>query len=124
MAAEPWYSVGPNDIFPEEFAAFLLIDPRVRQVFMAWHRDLLDADYWSGVQEQIRSGRVMDVFPYPPSRRFSAMALAQLFRQPMHRRRSVQLAPISDHVDGFDEVSGPRYERYGIGRGLPVAGVD
>ena len=27
-SAEPWYSVAPNDIFPEEFATFLLQNPR------------------------------------------------------------------------------------------------
>ncbi|MCG6886879.1 MAG: bifunctional isocitrate dehydrogenase kinase/phosphatase, partial [Proteobacteria bacterium] len=30
MAAEPWYNVGPNDVFPEEFATFLLGVSRVR----------------------------------------------------------------------------------------------
>ena len=45
MAAEPWYSVAPNDVFPEEFASFLLIDPELRKAFMQHHRDLLDADY-------------------------------------------------------------------------------
>ena len=30
MSAEPWYSVGPHDVFPEEFATFLLGDPRDR----------------------------------------------------------------------------------------------
>ena len=32
LSAEPWYPVGANDVFPEEFAAFLLGDPRVRKV--------------------------------------------------------------------------------------------
>jgi isocitrate dehydrogenase kinase/phosphatase len=30
-SAEPWYSVAPNDIFPEEFATFLLQKPQVRR---------------------------------------------------------------------------------------------
>ena len=37
MSAEPWYAVGPNDVFPEEFATFLLGDPQVREVFMKHH---------------------------------------------------------------------------------------
>jgi len=70
MAAEPWYSVAPNDVFPEEFASFLLIDPELRRPFMQHHRDLLDADYWKGIQQDIRDGRQRDVFPYSVSKRF------------------------------------------------------
>jgi len=70
MAAEPWYSVAQNDVFPEEFASFLLIDPELRKPFMQHHRDLLDADYWKGVQQDIRNGRQRDVFPYSISKRF------------------------------------------------------
>ncbi len=70
MAAEPWYSVAPNDVFPEEFASFLLIDPELRKAFMQHHRDLLDADYWKSVQQDIRNGRQRDVFPYSVSKRF------------------------------------------------------
>jgi len=70
MAAEPWYSVAPNDVFPEEFASFLLIDPELRKPFMQHHRDLLDADYWKGVQQDINNERQRDVFPYSTSKRF------------------------------------------------------
>lgn len=70
MAAEPWYSVAPNDVFPEEFANFLLIDQDLRRAFMAHHRDLLDADYWKAVQRDIADGRQHDVFPYASSKRF------------------------------------------------------
>jgi len=70
MAAEPWYSVAPNDVFPEEFASFLLIDPELRKPFMQHHRDLLDADYWKGIQQDVRDGRQRDVFPYSVNKRF------------------------------------------------------
>ncbi len=70
MASEPWYSVGPNDVFPEEFGTFLLGDPRVREVFMRHHGDLLDAAYWQDKQRRIREGALEDVFPYPDSVRF------------------------------------------------------
>ncbi|MDJ0739756.1 MAG: bifunctional isocitrate dehydrogenase kinase/phosphatase [Gammaproteobacteria bacterium] len=70
MAAEPWYSVAQNDVFPEEFGSFLLIDPELRKAFMKHHRDLLDADYWKGIQQDIENGLLRDVFPYAPSKRF------------------------------------------------------
>jgi isocitrate dehydrogenase kinase/phosphatase len=69
-AAEPWYSVAPNDVFPEEFASFLLIDPDLRAAFMRHHADLLDAEYWKGVQRDIGAGVQRDVFPYAQSKRF------------------------------------------------------
>ncbi len=71
MASEPWYSVGPNDIFPEEFASFLLGDPRIRRSFLKYHRDLLEVDFWVDKQDKIRHGELEDVFPYPQSVRFS-----------------------------------------------------
>lgn len=70
MSGEPWYSVGPNDIFPEEFATFIMPQPAMRQTFVDMHAELLDADYWRNVQEGIREGKIADVFPYPQTQRF------------------------------------------------------
>lgn len=70
FSAEPWYSVDPDDVFPEEFATFLLTDPRLRKAFLKYHRDLLTAKYWQKKQENIRKGVYEDVFPYNESRRF------------------------------------------------------
>ena len=70
MSAEPWYNVGPHDVFPEEFGTFLLGDPRVRAIFESHHGDLLDAGFWQRKQAAIRAGRFDDVFPYPESVRF------------------------------------------------------
>jgi isocitrate dehydrogenase kinase/phosphatase len=70
MSGEPWYSVGRNDIFPEEFASFLLTSPKIRAAFMRHHADLLDAGFWQHVQEEIRNGTIRDFFPYPESLRF------------------------------------------------------
>ncbi|HYN78872.1 MAG TPA: bifunctional isocitrate dehydrogenase kinase/phosphatase [Lamprocystis sp. (in: g-proteobacteria)] len=70
MAAEAWYTAGPNDVFPEEFATFLLTDPRIRKVFLELHRVLLTPSWWRARQETIRNGRLDDIFPYPQERRF------------------------------------------------------
>ena len=64
MASEPWYSVGPNDVFPEEFPVFLFADIRHRRAFSALHGDLFEASYWQGLQARIQDGQVLDVFPY------------------------------------------------------------
>lgn len=73
MSGEIWYAVGPKDVFPETFGPFLLGNPAVRDVFMRHHADLLDADFWQGHKERILAGQVHDVFPYEPSKRFSAV---------------------------------------------------
>lgn len=65
MASEPWYSVAPNDIFPEEFATFLFNEARLERYFVSYHAALLDADYWRGVQDELNAGVVADIFPYP-----------------------------------------------------------
>jgi isocitrate dehydrogenase kinase/phosphatase len=70
MASEPWYTVGPTDVFPEEFGTFLLGDPRIRSLFMKHHAELLDAAFWQKKQTGIRAGLLEDVFPYPESMRF------------------------------------------------------
>jgi isocitrate dehydrogenase kinase/phosphatase len=64
LAAEPWFSVGENDVFPEEFHAFLVPPGEVRDAFLEAHGDLLDVAFWHRVQERLGAGEVVDVFPY------------------------------------------------------------
>ncbi len=64
MASEPWYSIGPLDVFPEEFPPFLFADAGQRKLFDQLHGELYNADYWKGLQDTIRAGKVIDVFPY------------------------------------------------------------
>ncbi len=70
LAGEPWYSVAPNDVFPEEFATFLLSIPNIRKAFMKYHADLLEPEFWWRKQENIKNGIFEQVFPYPESMRF------------------------------------------------------
>lgn len=69
-AAEPWYSVEPGDMFPEEIATFALANPRYRAAFMTHHADLLEASYWQQCQKNVANGIVEDVYPYPDAIRF------------------------------------------------------
>ncbi len=69
ISAEPWFFVAENDIFPEEFIRFLGLQPEVREVFLEAHGDLLDVEFWTCMQDRIRAGEIMDVFPYPRERR-------------------------------------------------------
>lgn len=69
MAAEPWYSVRENDIFPEEFPRFLGLPEPARSAFNKAHGDLFTPDYWREVQARIRAGDYPEIFPYPATRR-------------------------------------------------------
>jgi isocitrate dehydrogenase kinase/phosphatase len=70
LSAEPYWSVGPSDVFPEQFEHFLVGEPRARRIFYEYHRDLLDPGFWSEKQAHLRAGIQEDVFPYPEELRF------------------------------------------------------
>ena len=59
LAAEPWYSVGVHDIFPEEFADFLFTDPVHRQMLGQIHPDLIDTGYWKMLQRFVAEDRYL-----------------------------------------------------------------
>lgn len=69
FGAEPWFYVGPNDVFPEEFAHFLGLDGERRAAFLEAHGDLLTARAWREIQARHRSGELIDIIPYRPGRR-------------------------------------------------------
>jgi isocitrate dehydrogenase kinase/phosphatase len=64
MAAEPWFSVRENDIFPEEFPQFLSLPGPARASLLERHADLFRAAFWRGMQEELRTGQLPEVFPY------------------------------------------------------------
>jgi isocitrate dehydrogenase kinase/phosphatase len=68
---EPWYGVEGDEVFPEEFANFLLADPRLRELFLRHHADLLQPEFWQAAQQRLERGEMMDFFPYPEEVRFS-----------------------------------------------------
>lgn len=71
MSSEPWYTVGPKDVFPEEFGQFLLGDRRVRRAFLDKHADLLTYEFWQARKERVADGHIEDIFPYAEAIRFT-----------------------------------------------------
>lgn len=69
MASEPWYYVGPNDVFPEEFQYFMLPSKHMKETFNSRYQKLLDAEYWGSIQENIKKNGVMDYYPYGSEKR-------------------------------------------------------
>ena len=88
MSGEPWFFVGENDVFPEEFLPFLGLSGRApRGLPRAPLRPAGRSRFWTAMQEEHRAGRVPDIFPYPPEKRFElrdgrAAALAEASAAP------------------------------------------
>jgi isocitrate dehydrogenase kinase/phosphatase len=69
IAAEPWFSVHENDIFPEEFPPFLGFRPDLLETLVDCHGDLFQAAAWRRVQAALRAGSTLDIFPYSSEKR-------------------------------------------------------
>jgi isocitrate dehydrogenase kinase/phosphatase len=78
MAADPWFGVGDNDVFPEEFSRFLGIRGELRDAFDYHHSDLSTVRFWRRAQDRVRTGEVIEIFPYRRSRRLRAVARSRL----------------------------------------------
>lgn len=94
MSGEVWYPIARNDVFPEEFATFLLGDVEVRRVFLQYHKDLLDAGFWQHKQQRIRDGYIDDFYPYPLEMRFANRFAASYDRVRRARTAPVQAEPV------------------------------
>lgn len=68
-AAEPWYSISADDVFPESFEAYFFSSPEDKAIFRESHPELTTAAYWQEQQDLIKKHRRADVYPYPQSTR-------------------------------------------------------
>jgi isocitrate dehydrogenase kinase/phosphatase len=72
FGSEPWFYVGPNDVFPEEFRSFLGLTADQLDAFLEAHADLLTVGSWREIQARHRAGEQIEIIPYRPGRRLSA----------------------------------------------------
>ncbi|HVW30609.1 MAG TPA: bifunctional isocitrate dehydrogenase kinase/phosphatase [Polyangiaceae bacterium] len=86
FAAEPWFYVGPNDVFPAEVPTFMLASSEAREELRRRHPDLVTPRFWVNAQERVRTGKEPDVFPYSRALRFNA-------RYVRHTAPAVEAAP-------------------------------
>jgi isocitrate dehydrogenase kinase/phosphatase len=70
IAAEPWFAVGKNDIFPEELRTFLWLPTPLRATLDASHGALFTIAFWQEMQTHHRAGEIVDIFPYGQEKRF------------------------------------------------------
>lgn len=64
LSDQPWFDVGEDDVFPEQFPVFFAGHSRARQYFDSLHQDLYSVDFWQQCQEAIRAGILVDVYSY------------------------------------------------------------
>lgn len=69
LADTPHFYVGPDDVFPEEWRAFLGPAGPLRHSLHQAHPELFDPAWWRAMQERHRSGEIVDFFPYDDERR-------------------------------------------------------
>ena len=69
LAAEPFYAIADDDVFPEEFATFIELRGPLRQTFDELHGDLMTTELWRGMQQRNRAGELIDFYPYTQAQR-------------------------------------------------------
>jgi len=69
LSDEPWFHVGPDDVFPENLGRFVPFDGTIRHAYLAAHGALYSVEFWTQLQDQYAAGAVLDIFPYSEERR-------------------------------------------------------
>ena len=72
MLDQPWFPVGADDVFPQEFDTFLRSPPIVGEVFAEHHPEIATVEFWQSMKQRNRSGDFPDFFPYPSALRLHA----------------------------------------------------
>jgi len=62
-------SLGPNDVFPEEWPRFLFRRDETRRYFMDTHARLFDPEFWNQCRSLYARGGFIDLFPYRSQRK-------------------------------------------------------
>jgi isocitrate dehydrogenase kinase/phosphatase len=79
MAAEPWFFVAPNDVFPEEFTRFLGFNGELQAVFRKYHGELLSYKWWSRLKAKLEQGETIEVLPYSARTRTTKLSATGLY---------------------------------------------
>ncbi|MFT4937582.1 MAG: isocitrate dehydrogenase kinase/phosphatase [Paraglaciecola sp.] len=62
-------SVGPTDVFPEQFEHFIVGKKHLKTILKELHPDLMTTKYWLEAQKNAAKGEVQDFIPYAASKR-------------------------------------------------------
>jgi isocitrate dehydrogenase kinase/phosphatase len=74
MRPQPWFSIEPGDVFPEQFPTFMTfprdVSGEVRRRFDEVHSDLYTPAFWQEVQASLARHDLPDFYPYVEDLRF------------------------------------------------------
>ncbi len=76
LGDEAWFGVGPRDVFPSEFGRFLTLPRGLTREFHESHPEIADVTFWTEMQSRVRSGDIIDIYPYPAGRRLAGEVAA------------------------------------------------
>ena len=71
MADEPWFHVGPRDVFPERFGPFMGLPAAELAAVREHFRHLFDPQWWQQLQERFARGDYPDTPPYAGAHRLA-----------------------------------------------------
>lgn len=63
-------SVGPQDVFPQQFEHFIVGKKQLKDIFRELHSEIFDPNYWREIQEKTARGDIYHAAPYPEEQRF------------------------------------------------------
>jgi isocitrate dehydrogenase kinase/phosphatase len=64
-------SVGPTDVFPEQFEHFIIGKKVFKDILKELHGDIMTAQYWQNIQKTASKETIQNFTPYPQSVRFN-----------------------------------------------------
>ena len=64
LSDEPWFYVGEDDVFPEQFSLFMGLGPKRLALLKAHHPEIFSPDWWISTQSALTTGAAIDVPPF------------------------------------------------------------
>ncbi|MFG6110412.1 bifunctional isocitrate dehydrogenase kinase/phosphatase [Stenotrophomonas rhizophila] len=71
LADEPWFQIGPRDVFPERFWMFMGLPAAELAAVREHFAHLFDPGWWQGLQARFAAGDFPDTAPYASSHRLA-----------------------------------------------------
>ena len=71
LADEPWFQIGPRDVFPERFWMFMGLPAAELAAVREHFAQLFDPGWWQGLQARFAAGDFPDIAPYASSHRLA-----------------------------------------------------
>ena len=71
MADEPWFHIGPRDVFPERFWMFMGLPAAELAAVREHYAHLFDPAWWQDLQARFAAGAIQDTPPYAADNRLA-----------------------------------------------------